>query len=127
MRLALPLLLVALGVTSCASAPPVAADNEGSLRAPDIRGKLTTRTRSEILVEENPGQSTGFKMMVRIADDTIVETSDGKVRSLSDHDIGRSVAVWISGPVTQSYPNRGTAQRVRIERYQQLSAPKFTD
>jgi hypothetical protein len=112
-RIALPLLFFAVACTT--TAPPLPAEAGGRLRAPDVRGQITKHDGNEFLVEEKPGENSGAKMMVRVNGDTIIETTDGEARTASDLAVGQNVLVWTTGPVTQSYPNRGTAARVQLE------------
>lgn len=114
-RIALPLLLVS--VIACTSNSTMSTDSEaeGRLRAPDIRGQITRHEGNEIFVEEKPGENSGAKMVLRLTDDTIIETTDSEVRTAGHLVVGQNVLAWTTGPVTQSYPNRGTAARVQIE------------
>jgi len=113
--IALSLLLASVIACAANSSTPADGESESRLRAPDIRGQITKHDGNEILIEETPGENTGAKMVLRLTDDTIIETTDSAPRAASDLAVGRNVLAWTAGPVTQSYPNRGTAARVQIE------------
>ena len=91
--------------------------------APGIRGVITksdsTAGSRFILVEENPGDTTGSqKASVRFNDQTkIYRRSGSSLEKIGRADLanGKKVSVWFEGPVAESYPVQGSAAVVVLE------------
>lgn len=68
-------------------------------------------------MEADPSQQSGSpKAAVEITESTRIRTSAGGPMSLSAFRTGQVVSVWFKGPVMESYPVRGTADQVIVER-----------
>jgi hypothetical protein len=92
--------------------------------APSIRGTITSRTQTAILVEEDPAQRSGSaKASAQLNAKTTVSRADGRSAGQDDLKPGQVVSVWFTGPVAQSYPVRGTAARIVIEREAAATSP----
>lgn len=106
------LLILAIGCTS-----PGPATNDSAANRPDIRGTITRIAGATLVVEENPSEESGsLKAAVEISESTLVRTSAGGPMSRSAFRTGQIVSVWFKGPVMESYPVRGTAEMVIVER-----------
>jgi hypothetical protein len=109
----LVLSVAALGVVL--AAPALAQSPENS-----IRGEITEVSRSAevVLVEEDPSDESGSaKGEFAVTDETeILEQQDGDQAPASFEDlrVGQTVEATYAGPVAESYPTQGIADRIVI-------------
>ena len=90
---------------------------------PGIRGMITRADSaagsSFILVEENPGDAAGSqKASVRLNDQTKIYRRSGSILEKTGQQeltAGKTVSVWFTGPVAESYPVQGTASVILLE------------
>jgi uncharacterized protein DUF3221 len=85
--------------------------------APYIVGTVTAADGERIRVEENPADESGSaKASIRIVpgETTIVRRSGERVKA-EDIRAGDRVAVWVRGPVMESYPVQARGEVIVIE------------
>ena len=110
-------------VGSAETASTTEAANKLPDEQPDIRGLITKSDSIAgsrfILVEENPADTAGSqKASVRFNNETkIYRRSGSGVENIDQAKLttGKTVSVWFTGPVAQSYPVQGTAAVVLLE------------
>ncbi len=57
----------------------------------------------------------GNAIYLTVTEETEIRKKDAKV-SLSDLNVGEKVTVWVTGPVLESYPARGTASLIVVQK-----------
>ena len=101
-----------LGLAACESDD----GQDAAYGPPDFQGILTAVSEGSIRIEENPAEEWGgSKAALQITDSTSIVWSNGAAAVRADLRTGQRVQAWVRGPVMESYPVQGTAQRVRIE------------
>ncbi len=109
------LLVLMLVLASCGPAPlEEEADFIGFITEIQPIGKRGTL--GQILVEDQ-SDKLADKYMVTIKDETLIFKQDGENRrqvAFEALETRQKVQVWFSGPIMQSFPMQGTAQRVVI-------------
>ena len=112
----LALLLVALGVLSCARTAPRAPSTTpaiaGYVTAVDPAGDRIGSIRVEEMPEETAGSA---KAVVRITQGTRITRGDSAPSEFGALDRGQWVRVWFVGPVRESYPIQADASFVVID------------
>lgn len=105
-----------LGIAACTPTVPDAD--------PSIRGAITTRTAADgggqLLVEAGSGPRYDYdKASVRVTENTKILRATGTGRyertTFDELTEGRTVKMWFTGPVAESYPVQATAGVVLIE------------
>lgn len=100
-------LVVAFGSSVAAQ---VVADRFGG-----ITGTITEVGDSEVLIEENPDESSGSdKSYVRVTPDTRITRRSGGAAGFEDLAVGAKVEARFSGPVAESYPTRAEAASIVV-------------
>ena len=114
------ILLLAAAALACGS-PTLLPD-----RAADITGVVTniqpgnTPDRpTAVRIEANPAEESGSpKMVLAVTRDTRVldRRSGGEPRAIEKDAlrVGDRVEAWVTGPVQESYPSRGTAETIVV-------------
>jgi heat shock protein HslJ len=83
---------------------------------PSIIGVITTVALPDVLVEENPAESSGSaKASVRVTAETRILRHDGTVAGVSALHAGQRARVWFTGPVAESYPVQATGGVIVID------------
>ncbi len=108
-------LLAVLGIALATAAPALAEPSENS-----IRGTITEVSRSAevVLVEENPSEESGSaKGEFAVSGETEILEQRGQDLapvSFEDLRVGQMVEATYAGPVGESYPTQGIADRIVI-------------
>ena len=116
-------LLIALGIALAVAAPAVAQSSGNS-----IRGSITEVSRSAevVFVEENPSEESGSaKGEFAITDETEILEQRGEDQTPVSFEalrVGQVVEATYSGPVAESYPTQGVADRIVILHEDQTDA-----
>ena len=108
------ILIAVVALSACAPALPS--------REPDIRGTITSLTRSgadgSLLIEGEPGGTGDAKASVRITPKTKlfreVAGASPEPITLDDIDEGMQADAWFTGPVAESYPVQATGEAVLV-------------
>jgi hypothetical protein len=115
MKRALLLLGLACAAPGSRSSAPETRDVV-TTEAPSIRGTITWVGSDQILIEEEPLDSSGSaKASVRLTGSTRVLRGSGEAVRRRDLRVGQQVSAWFEGPVMESYPIQARASAVRIE------------
>lgn len=115
-RAAMVAALVISAVAGCGrddTTSPAAAFDEPFF----IRGRITqVGAPWGNLVTGEPGTSYQVdKAYFRTSDETELRHADGSAASAADLRVGRTITLWITGPIMESYPVQVSASRVVIE------------
>ena len=83
--------------------------------SPYVIGTVTHLDGNEIRIEEVPADSAGSdKVVARIVPATRIYGLGGERVTPTALRVGQQVQAWLTGPVMESYPVRGTADRLVI-------------
>ena len=82
-----------------------------------IRGRITQvgAPWGNLVTGDSGTKNQVDKAYFRTTDDTEYRYADGSVASAADLRVGRTITLWITGPVMESYPVQVSASRVVIE------------
>lgn len=105
--------IIIMGLTSCASNNEFSRVDNSEL-SPAAEGYIFQMDENRVLVLDNVKSEDIGKTWNEIFDDYQGRAIWLKTSDVSELEVGQKVRYWVDGPVAESFPEQGSAERIEV-------------